>query len=115
LFNSFKLHKRKVSLHINAEQFSKRPKEHFQVFPPRRGFMKVYHEKCITGSNVASALVFLALDAAIAASKFDAECTGDSRDLAGINEIWKKLDSKIYVVKEGRRKCGVSEGDAVGE
>jgi hypothetical protein len=44
--------------------------------------LKVDHKKRITRSNIASALIFLLLDAAVATGKLGAESNGNTRNVA---------------------------------
>ena len=44
--------------------------------------MKVNDKQRVAGRNVAAAFVFFALDAAVTAREFDAECIRDARNLS---------------------------------
>ena len=68
--NSSKLNKCVVSLHVDSFQFSKRFKEHLQVFLFCSFLVKVHDKERFRGSNVLAAFIFLALDSSVSASEF---------------------------------------------
>jgi hypothetical protein len=69
-FNGSKLHKRIVSFHIDSNEFAKGFKEHLQVFSLGGLFVEVDDKEGFRRSNVATAIVFFAFDAAVSASEF---------------------------------------------
>jgi hypothetical protein len=79
--NRSELHKGVIALHFNPRQFTERFKQHLQVFLLGGFFVKINDKQCFGRSNVAAAFVFLALDAAVSASKLGAERAGDVVDL----------------------------------
>jgi hypothetical protein len=79
--NRSELHKGVIALHFNPCQFTKRFKEHLQIFLLGGFFVKIHDKECFRGSNVAAAFVFLALDSAVSTSKLGTERARDVVDL----------------------------------
>ena len=68
-----KLYKGIVSFHIDSDKLTKGFKEHLEVFSFRSFFLKVHYKESLRGMDVATAVVLLALDSAIASGKLGAE------------------------------------------
>jgi len=59
-----------IFLHVNADQFPKWRKQHFQIFTLGGFFGKIHDKECFIGGNIFASIIFLALDATIATRKF---------------------------------------------
>ena len=69
--DGLELHKGVIAFQINAQQFAKGFKQHFQIFAFGGFFMKVDDKERIRGCNVLATFVFLTFDTSIATGKLD--------------------------------------------
>jgi hypothetical protein len=105
LFDRFELHKGVVALHIDTKKLTKRLKQELQIFLTRRFFVEIDDKQSVRRLNVPATLIFLALDAAISSSEFDAKSFGYVGDIPDVVVSRNKQRKKKSQCTEERRKA----------